>query len=1066
MSQVTENALKGYSYQDYIYILFMTIMDTGDDIVSIDAEVGKDNKKHDFDDIKIYTKNKEYLVQAKDYKKFDSEKFKVDSEFIEVNGVKSKLSKDRINIFVLYNCPLETDCTIWGLDALKKDNLYIIPLPTKKIEAYIEGRYDHNVERELQVIYFAKARLASAEFYCEKKELPLMKVYRQKMDNETILIRKTIFDLQEGILYIVGKPGVGKSHYVHELATALDNTVIYHFWIGAQDEFINERLQYQNFINNLGYSIYHDCRKFTEEELIEEIIRKGKILIIDGIDHVENYNERQLEKYFEFFSKLEKTKTIILTRPLKHSIGNNIYHLENWNFQENSCYLEQCYHIYENQIQRKIYDITDGYPLITFFVTQHYILYGEVEATEKISDLNEYYEKLLEQAGIRDAMMIFCTTNSFLTPEDIKIIASNPILSNIIFDSIKRYPYLFDLKYNRIMLFHDSFNTFLRMFVKDDGIQVYVDNIENSLLSGTIRFMSRFMSLAISDNVKEQLLVEYADLDKFIQLIECTWDIESVVEFYSQLLQYLAMKQANILDVYQYYAFVLIQECCSRVQVNYDMGLLYQKIRYAHNFKKEYLGEIFSNHVLLKICGWIFDFKDGIFEIRENISEDFIDVFKHQNEKFFLQAIEEDEDYFEKYINKIDYVEFISTHLASSDENDHKYQYCAQLIVNLYLNNEEFDGITGELKKYLDGKVVDEEKGCIKTFIDLYDIRYATVKGILIYCKHILFSIGKLEMDNPYRKETLKTLLLNKQEMCSEKTSCAQNYIRLAIYENHEISIAEANYCYIMLQEEKDYSVLWVPEATLFYERKYYQSPEVSLRQLTNIMKLSSRGLNGLIDTYINLYSTQEITYMIQTGLLEKNYPINILNWNPELIDCVPEKFIIQQVIEMMRSRIYINFFEEQDMINLLQSKYGNMVKQLLKREGFRVINLSQNSSAEQKKKTYRERGYIDIDDKEQIIEDRISCLELASYKSGHNESFPELTLFEIYSKDEIKKNYLTIIHISLTTKSRTIERYGNMYSYVAHIPKLADMAEYNIEWQKMYKIFIKYLLVTGIILE
>ena len=46
MSQVTRNALKGYSYQDYIYILFMTLMDTSVEILAIDAEVGKDQKKH------------------------------------------------------------------------------------------------------------------------------------------------------------------------------------------------------------------------------------------------------------------------------------------------------------------------------------------------------------------------------------------------------------------------------------------------------------------------------------------------------------------------------------------------------------------------------------------------------------------------------------------------------------------------------------------------------------------------------------------------------------------------------------------------------------------------------------------------------------------------------------------------------------------------------------------------------------------------------------------------------------------------------------------------------------
>jgi len=94
MAQVTRNSLKGYSYQAYVYILFMTLMDTNEEILSIDAEVGKDQKKHDFDDIRLCTRDKEYLVQVKDYKEFDEEKFKVGNILLS-----SLLPKQKISYF-------------------------------------------------------------------------------------------------------------------------------------------------------------------------------------------------------------------------------------------------------------------------------------------------------------------------------------------------------------------------------------------------------------------------------------------------------------------------------------------------------------------------------------------------------------------------------------------------------------------------------------------------------------------------------------------------------------------------------------------------------------------------------------------------------------------------------------------------------------------------------------------------------------------------------------------------------------------------------------------------------
>lgn len=192
MAQVTRNALKGYSYQDYVYILFTALMDTNEEILSIDAEVGKDQKKHDFDDIRLCTKDKEYLVQVKDYKEFDEDKFKVDSVSITVNNVTSKLSNATGNIFVLHNCPVKTDCCIWGLSAIAKENLYIIPLPAGYIAESIRNRYGRNIEREAQIIHFAKDRLANENFLCKKKELPEMKLFRQKMENDTVLIRNLV----------------------------------------------------------------------------------------------------------------------------------------------------------------------------------------------------------------------------------------------------------------------------------------------------------------------------------------------------------------------------------------------------------------------------------------------------------------------------------------------------------------------------------------------------------------------------------------------------------------------------------------------------------------------------------------------------------------------------------------------------------------------------------------------------------------------------------------------------------------------------------------------------------
>lgn len=224
--------------------------------------------------------------------------------------------------------------------------------------------------------------------------------------------------------------------------------------------------------------------------------------------------------------------------------------------------------------------------------------------------------------------------------------------------------------------------------------------------------------------------------------------------------------------------------------------------------------------------------------------------------------------------------------------------------------------------------------------------------------------------------------------------------------------------------------------------------------------------MNGLIDNYINMLSTTEFEYLIETGFLESEYLFNVFNWKSELVDCVPEKYIIEQLVQMIESRYYSKIIEEKNWIYLLESRYGKMAKDLVESNGFKIYNLGIKSNDSYMEKGYGEKGYVKLEDKDQIIKDGIGCLELASYKSGNNDSFPVLSLFEIYSNEVLVQNFLQIIHISLTTKSKIFNAYGNMYSYVAHIPMLAENIGYDMDWTAMFEIFKQFLLISGVVIR
>lgn len=122
----------------------------------------------------------------------------------------------------------------------------------------------------------------------------------------------------------------------------------------------------------IGIKVYKTAKKVIIDELINTIRDQDKLIIIDGLDHVENYNPRQLQDFVEFINKLVGVRVIVLSRPLKYDIAWNKSNLLDWSYDETRLYLELAHNITEYKVQNQIYKITNGYPIITYFIAEDY----------------------------------------------------------------------------------------------------------------------------------------------------------------------------------------------------------------------------------------------------------------------------------------------------------------------------------------------------------------------------------------------------------------------------------------------------------------------------------------------------------------------------------------------------------------------------------------------------------------------------------------------------------------------------------------------------------------------
>lgn len=604
MGEVARNSLKGYTYQQSVFILLLGIMDTERTIGKIVVEA-LDTKNFDdiyLKDVIIDACNKSsYRIQAKNYPNVCDDDIKIDENVLSINGNKNSFDVEDNNILIVNSTLIETDDEFMGFACTKKEDIIIIPLTPKQIADKLDNMFSTEA-RELQIMHLADGITEDAIFEIDVDKLPDIIDMSIDLENQTILLRTVPDDFPYDITFIEGKPGVGKSHFVNEICDKYPEAIVYRFWIGSQDPNRNRRILFDNFISEIGIKVYKTAKKVIIDELINTIRDQDKLIIIDGLDHVENYNSRQLQDFVEFINKLVDVRVIVLSRPLKYDIAWNKSNLLDWSYDETRLYLELAHNITEYKVQNQIYKITNGYPIITYFIAEDYKMKQVIDISQPIKEINEYYDSLfINNDKPSNAIGIFATGNCFFTEKELESFFTEPEVYETIYEFIDLHPYLFKKVMNRISLIHDSFNTYLRLRLKTFAKRKEKTQatIRQSILDGSIEYMDRMQAFDFDDEFYEMILKKYSEFSEFKVLMMLTRDYNSIQSLYNQL-QVILEDRKGILDIYQYYSFALLYQIANRNDLVGDDSMIFQMLVYINNHG-DIENEIFSSDYIWQV---------------------------------------------------------------------------------------------------------------------------------------------------------------------------------------------------------------------------------------------------------------------------------------------------------------------------------------------------------------------------------------------------------------------------------------------------------------------------------
>lgn len=1071
MGEIPRNAIKGYSYQQSIFILFLALMDTERKISKIIMEAI--DTKH-FDDLYLEetfgedSKQKSYRIQIKNYPGTTLSDVIVTDDCVTIKNNKNDYMSSDNNVLVINSNQIETTSTFMGLPCTQKGNIVIIPMTPEKCAEQIDNMFSSDA-RALQIIHKADDITQNAKFEITIQELPAVIQMSVDLENETVLLRKIPEEFSHEITLIEGKPGVGKSHFVNELCECYPNAIVYRFWVGSQDPDANDRIQFGKFLNEMGIKVYGSARRVNVDELIETIRKENKLIIIDGLDHVENYNPSQLNQFVNFIDKLQGIRVVVLSRPLKKELQWKKDTLLDWTIDETRLYLELAHNIHDYKVQLQIFEVANGYPIITYYVAEDYKLNGKVNIGEKpIDNINDYYNTLFINHDKPSASIgIFAVGNCFFTWKELESFFSEPELYEVIREFIKLHPYLFKIIANRVSLIHDSFNTYLR-----DRISTFstrkektLECVRKSLLSGSIEYMDRMKSFSLDFDFYDEMLKKYSEFEEFKRLMRSTRDYNSIASLYLQLQKQLEMHKGT-LDIYQMYSFCLLFEISQRNDLIGSDSLVFQMLKYM-NTHEGIEDSIYSSayiwHVYL-VC----------IE-KEKMAERYLSNQNMSESQYYglIEAINSDCVFYEKRDQIIKYAD-VEKKLQNRGDI-HPDKILSEYFISIWIHGNSEDKFYNEFIEYISGDkkgvaVIERELTLLK--IDRFWIEFA-----LSAAEYQLHELGYFGDKNKFRNCSLEDIIRKGAvEGSFEAITLAASYLKLANYEDREVDIENLVYVWSIYYQRKDYSVYTIDNALIVFEKEKLINEDESFEIISRLMKQSEKGISHLLTSYVNQKGKSYVRKLIKKGYFSKNNSIRFWELESLLLECFDKASMSKQLTELLGSHYYSRNIEFRDIASVMQSKYKDMILDGIEYYGYSIMYPTDYLLAEldlrgikyfaDKDKSDNEYiplnyGCIHEDDFDYIKEKKIGYMDVAQYTDGWYSCLPYIDVFTMFKKVDIQQDYQKILYEAIFARCPDKTYIGYWHLLIGNYIEFLKKYEISVDYSNLYSIFINFLDVS-----
>lgn len=1068
------NAYSGYTYQKHVTQLLLSIMDVERSIYNIEIEAKTDDH---FDDLVIRTTKDRYQFQIKDFESISLSDLSIKDGKIYLHNKPHTLSKTK-NIIFFKHLDVKSNDEIFDFPCYKlTKNVFLVSLSRTQIDERINTLYQNNPLRKNEIDSFFSTLLDKRIWHISKESLPQLKTFVTELQEKSVEISHQLLQFEK-LLLIEGKPGVGKSHFVNSLQKKYRNSVVYRFWIGNQDRDYQERLKFSSFIHDINTKLFNDLKERSEETILRKLQQQDNTFIIDGLDHVENYNKPEFDKFISFINTLkEYCQVIVLSRPLINAPDWTKHVLNNWNLKQTEKVLKELFHLDSYSVANDIFKISQGYPIIVKYLAEHYKLNHSLPNIAEVKDIDSYYQDVIKNEKGKHSLSVFLCTKSYIMNSEIELFISDE--KYYVEEFIREHPYLFDIKLNRLSLFHDSFNTFLRKQIDYTHKKEKISGIvTKSLLKLEKRFQSRFSLFELSDDQNKQILIKYASINTFGNVVNKAIDFEAVRVFYTQLRETLKNVRPNDLSVINYYDLSLISNLVMRDQFSTDKTFSYTYVQslICNGYTDE---DITSTGYLF---GMYYYVKTGNVVLLYN---------QTANDNY-------DTEYFHRELEHEVYKE--ESHISKHYKRFTKQQIDRALVDEIYLR----DTVTTVIENFFIHQSAAKDYEVLKTCFDEYlnGNKYKAIHllhSFLLkkgdssedyYSRWILENVVKNlasygytigDEKNEFQTLTLKQLILKYKDQGSFNLGTKiHTYIRLALLEKRNIDIESISLYWTKYYNRKDYTLYSLPLALKTLETEKLISLKECIELIHKVQEISEKGYRNLLANFAENYPPSRIIPFIERNFCIKELridwfklPVNYINkisdqtYTHEKNELLRYHFNHSIPFEEIENVLHSNRFRQLEFtLSFFKAKISYKNSEEKSIEKFKksklllekVIERDDYSKYKQSSQQRFDSGILTFDDITFIKKRKLKSYEIARFSDGNYTSLPQIDIFKIYETRQITYHFKKILYNSLINKTRSINYFYSLYYHPGNILAMIKLYRNNKEFKMAISSFMKFI--------